>query len=175
MRDCLPAAGGGSRPRHRDRHPDAAALPGLPLLHGGVPVPCALLQLVGSRVARRHGKDAESGRRRRACAAWWRNAISATGACTRPKTKAAAAGKREIDPGGLCARVRGSLSHGGDRFGDLADRTSAIAQASRIRAHAFRLLEKLGTEPKIYYRSNRPWVRDLAAPELGRKTEVQHG
>ena len=33
------------------------ALPGLPLLHGGLPVSRPLLQLVGSGVARRHGKD----------------------------------------------------------------------------------------------------------------------
>ena len=35
------------------------ALPGLPLLHGGLPVSRPLLQLVGSGVARRHGEDAE--------------------------------------------------------------------------------------------------------------------
>ena len=48
----LPAAGRGGRPRHRHRGPDAAALPGLPLLHDGLPVSRALLQLVGSRSGR---------------------------------------------------------------------------------------------------------------------------
>jgi menaquinone reductase, iron-sulfur cluster-binding subunit len=45
-------------------------------------------------------------------------------------------------------------------FGDLNDPTSEVAQ----RAHdqrAFRLLEKLGTDPKVYYLSARAWVRRL--------------
>ena len=57
-------------------------------------------------------------------------------------------------------------------FGDLADESSAVAQAANS-GSAFRLLEKLGTEPKVSYRSNRPWVKELATrrPE----TEVKRG
>ena len=52
-------------------------------------------------------------------------------------------------------------------FGDLADRDSAVAQSARS-PQSFRLLRKLGTDPKVYYRSNRPWVRAAgrrAAPD----------
>jgi molybdopterin-containing oxidoreductase family iron-sulfur binding subunit len=59
-------------------------------------------------------------------------------------------------------------------FGDLADENSEVAQASRS-PQSFRFLAKLGTEPKVYYRSNRPWVRALAErPAVGQQ-EVQHG
>ncbi len=85
MRFGVPAAGRGVGQGHRHRGPDAAALPGLPLLHGGVPVSRALLQLVGSGVAGRHGEDAESRTCRRGCAASWRSATSATAACMPPR------------------------------------------------------------------------------------------
>jgi len=39
---------------------------------------------------------------------------------------------------------------------------------------AFRLLVKLGTDPKVSYRSNRPWVRALAESRPGAQ-EVQRG
>jgi molybdopterin-containing oxidoreductase family iron-sulfur binding subunit len=46
-------------------------------------------------------------------------------------------------------------------FGNLADSTTDVA-AGATSPEAFRLLEKLGTEPKVYYRSRRPWVRDMS-------------
>ena len=57
----LSAAGRGSGCSDRDRDADAAALPGLPVLHDGMPIPRALFQLVGSGVAGGHGEDVESG------------------------------------------------------------------------------------------------------------------
>ena len=53
---CMPAAGGGCRSRHGNHRSDASTLPRLPLLHGGLSLPCALLQLVGSGVAGGHGE-----------------------------------------------------------------------------------------------------------------------
>jgi molybdopterin-containing oxidoreductase family iron-sulfur binding subunit len=46
-------------------------------------------------------------------------------------------------------------------FGDLNDPES---EASRLAKdpHTFRFLEKLGTEPKVYYHSAQPWKRALA-------------
>jgi len=56
---------------------------------------------------------------------------------------------------------------GAIRFGDLNDSTSEVAADSRD-AGSFRLLEKLGTDPKIYYHSKRDWVRQIAyAPRPG--------
>jgi menaquinone reductase, iron-sulfur cluster-binding subunit len=52
-------------------------------------------------------------------------------------------------------------------FGDLNDPSSEVS-AARHAAGSFRLLEKLGTDPKIYYRSRRDWVRRMAdAPKPG--------
>jgi molybdopterin-containing oxidoreductase family iron-sulfur binding subunit len=50
---------------------------------------------------------------------------------------------------------------GAIRFGDLNDAASAPAQDAKD-ANSFRILEKIGTEPKIYYRSKRDWVRRIA-------------
>ena len=77
------------------------------------------------------------------------------------KERAAAAGKAEIDPGRLRAGVRGSLP--GRR--DPVRRPERPGQRSRRRragCDSFRLLESLGTEPKVYYRSKREWVREIA-------------
>jgi len=49
-----------------------------------------------------------------------------------------------------------------------------VAQAAKS-PQAFRLLEKLGTKPKVSYRSNRPWVRALADSRPGSEQEVQRG
>ena len=56
---------------------------------------------------------------------------------------------------------------GAIRFGDLNQPESAPAQAAK-NGNCFRLLEKIGTEPKIYYRSKKDWVRQIAsAPKPG--------
>jgi molybdopterin-containing oxidoreductase family iron-sulfur binding subunit len=46
-------------------------------------------------------------------------------------------------------------------FGDLADPESAVARAAR-EPGSFRLLERLGTGAKVYYRTKRDFVRRLA-------------
>jgi Fe-S-cluster-containing dehydrogenase component len=50
---------------------------------------------------------------------------------------------------------------GAIRFGDLNNAASEPARAAK-EAQSFRLLEKLGTETKVYYRSKREWVREIA-------------
>jgi Fe-S-cluster-containing dehydrogenase component len=54
-------------------------------------------------------------------------------------------------------------------FGDLADGNSAVVRESRAPS-AFRLLAKLGTEPKVFYKSNRPWLKAAlrTSPEVNR-------
>jgi len=86
------------------------------------------------------------------------------------EAKAAAAGKTEIDPADYvpaCVEACPSLAL---TFGDLADPSSAVAKKAR-QPEAFRLLESLGTEPKVYYRSAREWVREMC--RSGKK-EVAH-
>jgi len=46
-------------------------------------------------------------------------------------------------------------------FGDLNNSKHKVSQLIK-HPYAFRLLERLGTEPKVYYLSSRDWVRRLA-------------
>lgn len=46
-------------------------------------------------------------------------------------------------------------------FGDLNNPDDPVSQLARA-PESFRLLARLGTEPKVYYRSKEPWVRALA-------------
>ena len=75
--------------------------------------------------------------------------------------KAAAAGKQEIDPEDYVPACVEACPTGAITFGDLADSGSTVARESR-EPQSFRLLHKLGTEPKVYYRSELAWVRELA-------------
>jgi Fe-S-cluster-containing dehydrogenase component len=75
--------------------------------------------------------------------------------------KAAAAGKREIDPADYVPACVEACPTGAITFGDLADAGSEVAREARD-PRSFRLLARLGTEPKVYYRSDLGWVRDLA-------------
>jgi molybdopterin-containing oxidoreductase family iron-sulfur binding subunit len=55
------------------------------------------------------------------------------------------------------------------RFGNLDDAAGEVAQGAR-RPESFRLLESIGTDPKIHYRSKKKWVREIAnAPRPGKE------
>jgi len=78
------------------------------------------------------------------------------------KAKAAAAGRRDIDPADYQPACVEACPTRAIVFGDLDDRSSQAAQLAKS-PDAFRLLPKLGTEPKIYYLTGRPWVREIAS------------
>ncbi len=59
-------------------------------------------------------------------------------------------------------------------FGNLNDPASAVARAAAA-PDAFRLLERLGTGPKVYYRTRRAWVRQLALGSAASQEEKRHG
>lgn len=84
--------------------------------------------------------------------------------------KAAASGKAEIDPADYRPACVEACATQAIVFGDLNDTGSAVRQASKS-DDAFRLLARLGTEPKVFYRSRHDWVRGLAE----RGQEVRRG
>jgi Fe-S-cluster-containing dehydrogenase component len=89
------------------------------------------------------------------------------------KEKAAAAGKKEIDPADYIPACVEACPTGAIQFGNLADENDSILSSARS-PEAFRLLERLGTEPKVYYKSTQAWVRALAERDAGRRTEDKH-
>jgi len=88
--------------------------------------------------------------------------------------KAAAAGKREIDPADYVPACVEACPTGAIRFGNLADAGDPVSQEARS-PQAFRLLARIGTEPKVYYKSKESWVRALAESNPVPSSEVQHG
>ena len=83
------------------------------------------------------------------------------------KARAAAAGKKDVDPNDYIPACAEACPSQAITFGDLADESSEASRLARG-GDTFRLLEKLGTEPKVYYRSRRPWVHQAAQRETGR-------
>ena len=144
------------------------ALPRLPLLHGRLPLPRALLQLVGSGVARRHGKDSQS--RRRSAYARRSGEVQLL-----PRPLA----RRQDESGGRrqgrnrSRRLRTRLRRSLPQRRDHASAISTIRQRNRARRtqpNSFRLLESLDTDPKIHYQSKKAWVREIAnAPAPGKE------
>jgi Fe-S-cluster-containing dehydrogenase component len=91
------------------------------------------------------------------------------------KQKAAAAGKKEIDPADYVPACVEACPTGALLFGDLNDPKSAVSQAA-AREGSFRMLEKLHTDPKIHYHSRKDWVRRIAeAPRPAAKKETVRG
>src|SRR5215471_18773234 len=89
--------------------------------------------------------------------------------------KAAAAGNRGVDPADYIPACAEACPTGAIQFGDLNDPKSAVAKESHA-PESFRLLARLGTEPKVYYKSKRGWVRALAERHSPAKSrEVKNG
>jgi molybdopterin-containing oxidoreductase family iron-sulfur binding subunit len=79
----------------------------------------------------------------------------------RAKTRAYAEGRREIEEHEYvtaCAEVCPAQAI---TFGDLNNPRHKVSQLAKS-PHAFRLLERLGTEPKVYYLTTRAWVKRRA-------------
>ena len=81
------------------------------------------------------------------------------------RTKAAAEGRRDLHPGEYIPACVESCPALAMTFGELSDEQSEVHAAAHS-GDSFRLLEKLGTEPKVYYRSTRAWVRDIAETRI---------
>ena len=92
----------------------------------------------------------------------------------RAKTKAYAEGRREIGENEYVTACSESCPAQAITFGDLNNPRHKVTQLSKS-PNAFRLLARLGTEPKVYYLSSREWVRKAAdnEPSAGRQRRAK--
>jgi menaquinone reductase, iron-sulfur cluster-binding subunit len=85
------------------------------------------------------------------------------------RESAAAEGRKEPNPGEYTPACVEACPAAAIVFGDLADPQSEVSRLSQD-SRAFRLLERLGTEPKVHYLSSRPWVRQMGRTAFEHKT-----
>jgi menaquinone reductase, iron-sulfur cluster-binding subunit len=76
------------------------------------------------------------------------------------RAKAAADGRRTINEDEYRTACAESCPTNAIHFGNLGDPSSGVSQLSK-EGRAFRLLEELGTEPKVYFLSEQKWVHDV--------------
>jgi len=86
------------------------------------------------------------------------------------KEEAAMNGSREIDAVRYTPACVEACPTRAMVFGDLNDPASEVSQRSR-KDNTFRLLERLGTEPKIYYSSEKTWVRSVVEQQASEDAE----
>jgi molybdopterin-containing oxidoreductase family iron-sulfur binding subunit len=79
----------------------------------------------------------------------------------RAKTRAYAEGRREVEESEYITACAEACPTQAITFGNLNDSNHQVTKLSKS-PYAFRLLEKLGTDPKVYYLSTREWVRKMA-------------
>jgi Fe-S-cluster-containing dehydrogenase component len=76
------------------------------------------------------------------------------------RARAAAAGERTFAESEYQTACAESCPTQAFHFGNLSDPDSEVSKLSKDRT-AFRLLEELGTEPKVYFRSEQEWVHSI--------------
>jgi menaquinone reductase, iron-sulfur cluster-binding subunit len=79
----------------------------------------------------------------------------------RARTQAYAEGRRELEEHEYITACAEACPTQAITFGDLNNPKHKVTRLSKS-PYAFRLLEKLGTDPKVYYLSSRDWVRKMA-------------
>jgi menaquinone reductase, iron-sulfur cluster-binding subunit len=79
----------------------------------------------------------------------------------RAKANANAEGRRDLREDEYIPACAEACPTKAITFGDLNNPEHKVSSLIKS-PHAFRLLEKLGTEPKVYYLSTKDWVRRMA-------------
>ncbi len=79
----------------------------------------------------------------------------------RAKNRAYVKGRREIEEGEYTTACAEACPAQAITFGDLNNPNHSVSKLIKS-PYAFRLLERLGTEPKVYYLSTKDWVRKMA-------------
>jgi len=79
----------------------------------------------------------------------------------RAKAKAYVEGRRDLEEEEYIPACAQACPPKAITFGDLNNPEHAVSELIKS-LHAFRLLERLGTEPKVYYMSTKDWVRRMS-------------
>ena len=88
------------------------------------------------------------------------------------RQKAASLGSKEIDPADYVPACVESCPNKAITFGDLNDESSEVTQLAKNK-NTFRFLARLGTEPKVYYHSEKEWVKEIGEKTLTRSKEQE--
>ncbi len=89
----------------------------------------------------------------------------------RARDRAYAEGRREIEEDEYQTACTQACPAGAITFGDLNNHDHAVYKLKKD-PRAFRLLERLGTNTKVYYLSSRAWVRQAGDNRLADETTV---
>ena len=95
----------------------------------------------------------------------------------RAKTRAYAEGRRDIDEHEYVPACAEACPAQAITFGDLNNPRHKVSKLAKS-PHAFRLLARLGTEPKVYYMTTRDWVKrraDNYLPEEWKPSKIIAG
>jgi len=87
----------------------------------------------------------------------------------RAKAQAYAGGRRDLKEDDYIPACVEACPTKAITFGDLNNPENKVSALIKS-PHAFRLLERLGTEPKVYYLSTKDWVRRMADNYLEKET-----